>query len=140
MSDIRDWGAFLRGRWSWTRGGYETGFPRGCQFTDIDAAIEFDGFRLVIEPKHYDGLGELPDIANGQRRFLEDEAGLGKVVFVLFGCGPCNDPHAILYVSSPPDPGRRLYDWRGQDKLIRRKQLKKHIDWAMGLLAERQAA
>jgi hypothetical protein len=133
VSDIKNWSAFIRGRWDWTRGGYERDFPRGCQFTDVDATTEFDGHRLVIEPKHYDGLGDLPGIPTGQRRYLQDEAGLGKVVFVLYGCGPCNDPHAIEYISDPPVPGRRLYDWRGSDKQRRRKQLKKHIDVALGL-------
>jgi len=142
MSDIRDWFAFIRGRWDWTRGGYEQSFPRGCQFTDIDAAVEFDGRWLVIEPKHYDGIGELPRrIPSGQRMLLEQEAGLGKTVFVLYGCGPCNDPYAIEYVSEPPIPGQRLFDWRGCDKLTRRSRLRAHIERAMGLITEeRQAA
>ncbi len=72
MADVRDWGKFVRGRWDWSRGGYERGFPRGCQFTDVDAAIEFDNRGLVIEPKHYDGVGPLPDpySATGQLLFL----------------------------------------------------------------------
>lgn len=133
MSDVRDWFVFIRGRWDWTRSGYERNFPRGCQFTDIDAAVEFDGRRLEIEPKHYDGLGDLPRIPTGQRRFLQDEATLGKTVFVLYGCGPCNDPYAIEYISEPPN-GQRLYDWRGLDKVTRRLRLRAHIERAMNLI------
>jgi hypothetical protein len=59
MSDIQDWGAFMRGRWHWTRFGYEYGFPRGCQFSDIDAVVEFNGRMLFIEAKSYDGIGSL---------------------------------------------------------------------------------
>jgi hypothetical protein len=137
MSDVRNWGAFIRGRWDWTRGGYEKNFPRGCQFTDVDAAVEFDGCGLVIEPKHYDGVGELSrQIPGGQRKFLENEARLGKTVFVLYGCGPCNDPYAIEYISDAPVAGQRFYDWRGCDKVTRRLRLRAHIERAMGLLAE----
>lgn len=129
MADIRDWAKFVRGRWDWTRGGYERGFPRGCQFTDIDAAIEFDGRRLVIEPKHYEGIGDLPGHPpTGQMRFLKDEVSLGKTVLVLFGCGACNDPYAVY------DVGRGvLLDWRGQSKAERRAALKQQIDAALGL-------
>ncbi len=140
MSDIRDWGAFVRGRWDWTKHGYERGFPRGCQFTDVDAAIEFDGHRLIIEPKHFDGEGQFPPTPIGQRRYLEDEAALGKTVFVLFGCGACNDPYAVEYFSTPPESGQTLYDWRGHDKPARRERLKRHIDWALGVGQEKQAA
>lgn len=140
MSDIRDWGRFLRGRWDWTSGGYEKNFPRGCQFTDVDAAVEFDGNRLVIEPKHFDGVGALPrQVPVGQRIFLEDEARQDKTVFVLYGCGPCNDPYAIDYISEPPIAGQRLYDWRGLDKTTRRLRLRAHIERAMGLGGDEEA-
>lgn len=136
MSDIRDWGAFLRGRWNWTRGGYEVGFPNGCQFTDVDATIEFTSrvdathHRLVIEPKHWDGEGERPPLPpTGQLRYLQDEASLGKIVLVLYGCGACNNPWAIY------DIGRKeWFDWRGRPLAERRQALKKHIARAMGLL------
>lgn len=130
VSDIRDWGAFLRGRWNWTRYGYEMGFPRGCQFTDIDAAVEFDGHRLVIEPKHYDGVGDFASIPTGQLRFLRDEVSLGKVVLVLYGCGACNSPYGIYDVNRD-----EWFDWRGCDLKDRRARLKNHIDRALGLLA-----
>jgi len=134
MGDVRDWGAFIRGRWDWTRHGYEKGFSRGCQFTDLDAAIEFDGRSLVIEAKQYDGTGMLPEVDMGQRLFLRDEAKRGKTVFVLWGCGVCNDPYAIKQLA-PDRSGDRFEDWRGLDKEERRKKLKEEIDRALGLVA-----
>lgn len=133
MADIRDWGRFVRGRWDWSKFGYERGFPRGCQFTDIDAAIEFDGKALVIEPKHYDGDGPLGLPPTGQLLFLKAEVRLGKTVLVLYGCGVCNDPYAVY------DVGREeWFQWRDQagewlSRSERRKRLKNHIDRAMGL-------
>jgi hypothetical protein len=139
MADIKDWGKFVRGRWDWTRFGYEKGFPRGCQFTDVDAAVEFDGARLVIEPKHYDGVGPWPGHPDkGQMLFLQDEAALGKKVFVLWGCGACNDPYAILEIR-PEGPGA-FHDWRDQPKDQRRRNLKRQIDGALGLDEERWTA
>lgn len=138
MADVRDWGKFIRGRWDWSASGYEDGFPRGCQFTDLDATVEFDGERLVIETKHYDGTGHLPGdgyppgMSAGQLRFLRDEAAAGKSVLVLYGCGPCNDPH-VLYVLGATRGEDRYEDWRGRDKLERRKLLKAEIDRAVGL-------
>lgn len=138
MADIRDWARFIRGRWDWTRFGYEKGFPRGCQFTDVDAALEFGGDRLVIEPKQYDGVGPVPDLPpTGQLRYLQDEAKLGKTVLVLYGCGVCDDPYAVY------DVGRKeWFIWREDetcewlDKQERRSRLKRHVDRAMGLLDE----
>lgn len=130
--DVKDWGAFVRGRWDWSRGGYENGFPRGCQFTDVDAAVEFDGRALVIEAKHFDGIGMLPPLSEGQKRFLKDEASRGKTVFALWGCGPCNDPWAIKNIGTG-----EFHDWRTiPDKLERRQLLKQLIDQALGLNCE----
>jgi hypothetical protein len=140
MADVRDWGAFIRSRWDWTRFGYEKGFPDGCQFSDIDAATEFQraacGGRLVIEAKAYDGTGIIPSIYDakdtGQRLLLRDEAKLGKAVLVVYGCGACNDPYAMHHLG----PGRkadRFEDWRGYGKEERRKRLKHEIDRALGL-------
>jgi hypothetical protein len=132
MADVRDWGAFLRGRWNWTRGGYERGFPRGCQFTDVDAAVEFDGRSLMIEAKHYDGVGELPHPpSQGQRLYLLDEVRRGKTVLVVYGCGPCDDPQALYDVGS-----NRLHDWRGLTKPQRRILFKYQINYAMGIQQE----
>lgn len=138
MSDVRDWGKLIRGRWDWTRFGYEKGFPRGCQFTDLDAAMEFDGHGLVIETKQYDGVGSLPGdgyppgMGSGQLRFLRNEASLGKIVIVLYGCGVCDDPY-VIYVLAPDRSGDRFEDWRGHDKAARRKFLKAEMDSAMGV-------
>ena len=136
MADVRDWGKFIRGRWDWTRFGYEDGFPRGCQFTDTDAVTEFDGHRLVMECKSWDGLGIIPSIYGeqdtGQRRYLRDEASLGKTVFVLYGCGACNDPYA-LHILGPTRPEDQFLDWREYGKEERRKLLKAEIDRVLGL-------
>lgn len=133
MADINDWAAFIRGRWDWSRYGYEKGFPRGCQFTDIDAAVEFDGRRLVIEPKHHDGttMG-FPYPDDGQLSFLRDEVRLGKAVIVLYGCGACNSPQAVRVLGHRKNEDR-WEDWRGFDIEERRKRLKREIDHAMGL-------
>lgn len=137
MADIRDWAAFIRGRWNWSAYGYEDGFPRGCQFTDLDAGTEFDGRSLDIETKAWDGLGIVPSIYGdndkGQRLFLRNEAKLGKTVFVVYGCGCCNNPYAMhrLGVTRSED---RFLDWREYDLEQRRKNLKHEIDQAMGLL------
>lgn len=96
--------------------------------------MEHCGDRLVIEAKQYDGVGDLPGWpSDGQMRFLRDEAALGKTVLVLWGCGVCNDPYAVLDVRRD---GQQLYDWRGRSKNDRRAQLKLHIGRAMGLLDE----
>lgn len=135
MADIRDWGAFVRGRWDWSRHGYEKGFPRGCQFTDLDGAVEFNGQRLVIEPKHHDGLGPCNYPDTGQLLFLRDEVKLGKAVIVLYGCGPCNSPQAIRVLGTDRSSDR-FEDWRrGRDLPERRRLLKTEIDRALGLLA-----
>jgi hypothetical protein len=129
MSDIRDFARFIRGRWDWTRFGYERGFPRGCQFTDIDAYLEFDGHRLAIENKQWDGVGDFPGLpAKGQLLALQDEARLGKRVFVLYGCGVCNDPYTVYDVGY-----NEWHDWVGESKVQRRMKLKRLIDQAMGL-------
>lgn len=132
MADIRDWGRFIRGRWDWTRFGYEKGFPRGCQFTDIDAATEFDGRALVIESKDYDGQGIPGEVHPGQMGQLRDDVRRGKAVFVLWGCGCCNDPHILLRVGAERSADQR-FDWRGKPRDWRRAELKRHIDQAMGL-------
>lgn len=132
MADIRDWGKFIRGRWNWTSFGYEKGFPRGCQFTDIDAATEFNGHSLVIEAKDYDGEGIPGEIPTGQMGQLRDDVKRGKAVFVLWGCACCNDPYILLHVGVQRGGDERL-DWRGKPRDWRRAELKRQIDQAMGL-------
>jgi hypothetical protein len=134
MADVKNWAAQIRGRWNWTTFGYEKGFPHGCQFSDIDAVTEFLGNRLVIEPKHYDGLGIIPfpEYDDGQVKLLRDEVRLGKTVFVLSGCGVCDDPYAIRILSARRAEDQ-FVDWRGRDKEERRKLLKAEIDRALGL-------
>lgn len=134
MADIRDWGKFIRGRWDWTASGFEKNFPRGCQFTDVDAAVEFDGRMLLIETKHHDGVGscEYPD--TGQLLALRAEVKLGKTVFILYGCGPCSSPQA-LRILGKKRPDDRFIDWRGIPSIEeRRKLLKYQIDLAQGLV------
>lgn len=130
MSDIRNWGQFIRGRWDWTKFGYEKGFPRNCQFTDIDASVEFNGRGLFVECKAYDGEGYLPGIDVGQSRYLDwlVSEHPASTVFILFGCGACNDPYAVRNVTTG-----EFHDWRGMEKTVRRKALKAFIDQAMGL-------
>lgn len=132
--DINDWGAFIRGRWNWSKDGYEKGFPRGCQFTDVDAGVEFDGHSLIIEAKHWDGVGDRPEIGQAQTSYLRDEVRRCKVALVVFGCGPCNDPWAVRQIGATKDDDR-WYDWRDvPGKADRRKQFKRLIDRATGLL------
>lgn len=132
MGDIRDWGAFIRGRWNWTGSGYEKGFPRGCQFTDIDAATEFDGRSLLIEAKQHDGTGPCPYPETGQMLLLRDEVRRGKTVFVLYGCGSCNSPQALRIIGLDKSCDEWI-DWRGLGIEERRKFLKEQIDYAMGI-------
>lgn len=129
MADIRDWGAFIRGRWDWTRGGYEVGFPRKSQFTDIDAIVEFDGEALMIEGKHWDGEGGMPPPPpTGQRIFLESEVAAGKEVLVLYGCGACNNPFGVRNIKTGD-----VYNWAGEPLQQRRAWLKYLIDAALKL-------
>lgn len=131
--DVHDWGAFVRGRWDWKKGGYEAGFPRSCGFTDVDAAIEFDGRALKIEAKHWDGLGIIPQVDPGQLRYLRDEARRGVTVLIVHGCGPCNDPWAVKRLQ-PGTADLEFFDWRSEpSKNERRSRLKHLIDEAMGL-------
>lgn len=131
MSDIRDWAAQIRGRWDWTRFGYEKGFPRGSQFGDVDAFIhlDFEDRSLYIDPKQYDGVGVLPGISTGQSRALKHLATLpGTTALVLFGCGVCDDPWCVRDMGTD-----EFHDWRGMEKAVRRKNLKTLFDWSLGL-------
>ncbi len=129
MGDVRDWDQFIRGRWRWTAHGYERGFPRGSQFSDIDAATEFDGHRLKIESKFWDGIGSPPGIDTGQYRLLQDEAERDNTtVLVVYGCASCNNPLAVRDMGTLV-----LQDFRDMELECRRKELKKRIDEAMGL-------
>jgi hypothetical protein len=133
MADIQDWGKFLRGRWDWTAGGYEKGFPRGSQFTDVDAAVEFDGQMLEIETKHHDGTGSCEYPKAGQLISLRKDVELGKTVFILYGCGPCNSPWALRILGLSRE-GDVFIDWRGIPSIEeRRKLLKEQIDLAQGI-------
>ena len=134
MADIRDWGAFIRSRWDWTRFGYEHGFPRGARFSDNDAWLSLDGgaTRVKIECKLYDGAGIIPKPDGGQLRTLREDAAIaGCTVLVLYGCGICDNPFALHQVM--PRPPDRFEDWRGLDLAERRKRLKTEIDRAAGL-------
>lgn len=129
MSDIRDWGKFIRGRWEWSRFDYERGFPRGCQFTDVDAAVEFDGRSLEIEAVHWDGTGCVPRKNGGQRYRLQREAQIpGRTVLIVYGCGCCNNPLFVENVGTHEE-----LDLRGKDLGGRRQAFKDAIDVAMGL-------
>lgn len=134
MADIRDWAAFRRSRWDWTRYGYEADFPRGCAFTDIDAATEFDGHSLVIEAKHHDGTGPCPYPPTGQLRYLRQECALGKTVLILYGDAERNEPYAVRQLERGRT-GDLFSDWRDiPDAGVRRGLLKLLIDAALGLL------
>ena len=130
MADIRDWGSFIRTRWDWTKNGYEIGFPRHCAFTDVDAAIEFDGRFLLIEAKQNDGLAPIDMPPAGQLMALRREVQLGKTVLILYGCGVCNSPQAVRILGTPGE----LLDWRGRPLTERRLLLKAVIDNAMGVV------
>lgn len=96
MADIRDWEKFKRGRWDWTRLGYEAGFPRGIQFTDLDATIEMNGHFLFIETKHHEGEGEIPALQTGQRLYLERLAiNPRHLVLVVYGDAAANHVWAV---------------------------------------------
>lgn len=128
MADIRKPELFMAGRWKWSSFGYEIGFPRGCQFTDVDAAIEFDGHKLFIEAKECDGVSGFPVLSTGQRLFLSSLVDATTTVLVLYGNATRNDPLGVF------DVGRReKFDWRQVELDERRAQLKWHIDRAMGV-------
>jgi hypothetical protein len=134
MGDVRDFAAFIRGRWDWKRHGYEDGFPGTCGFTDIDAAVEFGGHHLFVEAKHHDGTGPCDYPATGQLLALRDLVKRGITVFVLYGCATCNDPQALRVLAAQRGDDRWV-DWRGLGgKEDRRKMLKYEIDHAMGLV------
>lgn len=128
MADVRDWAAFIRGRWNWTSFGYEKNFPRGCQFTDIDAYTNFDGRSLSVETKQWDGIGKVPVIPTGQLRAYKDAAGQTDTVLIVWGCACCNDPLAILNVGTG-----EFADLRAHTKPERRQFLSASFDKAMGL-------
>ena len=134
MADIRDWGAFIRGRWDWNRGGFEKGFPRGCQFTDVDASIEFNGWYLLKETKHHDGIGPCEYPSTGQLISLRREVELGKTVFVLYGCGACSSPQAVRILGSSMDKSDDIWiDLRDIPSIEERRKRYKHlIDAALG--------
>jgi hypothetical protein len=129
MGDVRDWARFIRSRWDWTDFGYERGFPRGCQFTDVDAGTEFNSKDLLIETKLWDGLGAVPTVRTGQLLYLRREAATHhKTVLILYGCGVCNNPLVVDDVAT----GSR-YDWRDKSLIERRQLFKDLIDVSMGL-------
>lgn len=107
------------------------GFPRGCQFTDVDASIGFDGRKLVIETKQHDGIGSCEYPPTGQLIELREEVRAGRTVFVLYGCGPCNSPQALRILGCNRDDDVFI-DWRDEPSVSeRRKLLKEQIDQAM---------
>jgi len=128
MADIRNWDAFRAGRWDWNRLGYEDGFPRGCGFTDIDAAVEFDGRMLIMEGKWWNGHGEIQPVPVGQRIFLERLTALGIDVRVLYGVPADDNPLALYDVGT-----RTTLDWRDLEIEDRRVALKREINRVMGL-------
>lgn len=130
MGDIYDWDAYKRGRWKWTSGGYEDGFPRGCAFTDIDFAVEFNGRILLGEGKHWDGLSsQPPGLSKGQALFYQRLAAFpNTTVLVVYGQAGENNPLAARNVGT-----KETYDWRAEHIDTRRKALKHLIDQAMGL-------
>ena len=133
MADIRDYQKFIQGRWKWTGFGYEQGFPRGCQFSDIDAITEFDGRTLVIEAKEYGGPPALlPSLPTGQVRLLRHLA-RHATVYVIFGIAQLDEPWALKQLY--PTPGRdRFENWRDIESREKRHQLfKDEIDWALGV-------
>lgn len=132
MADIRDYEKFIKGRWKWTGFGYEEGFPRGCQFSDIDAITEFDGRALVIEAKEYAPPGILPEIKPGQMRLLRHLA-QHSTVYVVWGIAQLDEPWALKQIY--PTYGRdRFENWRDIESREKRHQLfKDEIDWALGV-------
>jgi len=139
MADIYNPDAFMRGRWNWTGSGYEVGFPRGCQFTDLDAATEFNGRHLFIECKEYDGpLGICPNdqYDDGQRTFLRSLVSDTATVFILFGVAKDNNPWCAR-ILKPTRLEDRFVDWRGIAAIEdRRRALKNMIDDAMNVNTE----
>jgi hypothetical protein len=125
--------ALARGRWNWTRGGYETGLPRGCQFTDLDAVIEIDGRVLIIEAVHHASPTDPVDLGGrppmGQRVALRRLAALDEDVrvFVLYGNAQANDPQAALLLAPWPS-GDRLLNWRPFPLVERRLRLRRLIE------------
>jgi hypothetical protein len=130
MADINDWEAFARGRWRWTRYGYEHGLPRGSGFGDLDATLELSGHRLSFECKAWDGLGPLPALPTGQIQSLRQMSRNGDRVYVLWGCASCNNP---LFIKALGRQRELDYDqdWRPLDLPDRRRALHDVIlDWA----------
>lgn len=126
MSDVRDWGQFIRGRWDWKRYGYEAGLPRRCGFGDIDAALELGGRHLIIEAKSWDGEGARPELSFGQGTALRHLADEKRTVWVLWGCAGCNNPLAVQSLNSGAE-----HDWRELPLGERRSEMKRLIDdWA----------
>lgn len=138
MADVRDWGAFVRGRWDWGRHGYEKGFPRNSQFGDVDATVEFNGVRLTVETKGHDGTGPMDYPPAGQLMSLRDDVRRGVAVLVVYGCGVCNSPFGVrrLGIDKSAD---RWEDWRGFPLAERRRLLKYEIDRALGLIPDEAA-
>jgi hypothetical protein len=132
MADVRN-EERARRRWRWTGGGYEELFPRACAFTDIDAAVEFDGRSLLIEVKHHEGAGYLPAVPPGQLRWLRHEAGIpGRKVFVLYGEAEADSPWVLRRIARDLD-GDQWRDWRSLPIEERRRRLKTAVNWALGL-------
>jgi hypothetical protein len=136
MADIYSPDAFMQGRWNWTAGGYEANFPRKCQFTDLDAGVEFDGLHLFIECKEYDGPpGICPNDQHddGQRTFLRSLVSDTATVFILFGVAKDNNPWCAR-VLKPKRIDDNFVDWRSMDAVEdRRVALKELIESAMNV-------
>lgn len=139
MADIRDPERFMAGRWKWTSYGYEFGFPNKCQFTDIDAVVEFSsstGRWLMIEGKHNDGVEPPSYPSSGQLRFLRafrNLVGDDGDVFILYGVAAENEPWA-LRILGKRRAGDQFIDWRDVPAAEhRRESLKAWIDWSLGV-------
>lgn len=136
MGSIRDWDRFKAGRWDWTSLGYEHGFPRRCQFSDVDAVTEFDGRILMIESKYNDGVDapSYPDVGQVRllRRFRKMFGDDGDV-FIVYGDAEADEPWALRILGM--ERSQDLFeDWRTTPNAeTRRERFKAWIDWSLGI-------
>lgn len=130
MSDLHNLEQFIRGRWRWDAFGYQIGFKGKCAFSDIDAMVEFNGRRLLIESKFWNGQDESKlTLQKGQELALQREAGdKGRTVLVVYGDAERNLPLYVLNLNSGS-----VHDLRELQPWERRWEFKRHIDAAMGV-------
>jgi hypothetical protein len=121
MADIRNIDKFAYGRWAYDKHGYSEAFAGKITPSDIDAAIERNGWFLLLEHKEHEGGLGIFHLPTGQEIMLRRFAAIQRVsVAYIAGIAAEGDP-LYLRILQPAKADDRWIDLRGFDQVELRK-------------------